>query len=736
MPFAAAKSAQVRRVRRSLERELPNYTFDDAVVHYLANSIDDDEPVSEETLLESWSPFLVSVGACDSSEARGVCRSLLTRLRSEDGTSSTAASDADCLPACQVGVGLGNLPETVGSSVVSRGHCPAAGSRSIPERCPEPAPPKVEFDQDLDEWLEKKVMLTQYAPQVRTWCERMGAVDLNEVIENWEDLAADLCLKPFERKRVEKDAASRVAGVGSPSSIAAPSAVGNAVVGGVGGGGGGGGYSGNGATPGPPAHSPKQRCGRESTFGPPEDRRRYTLLEEIGTGATAVVHRCSRGDDVFAVKTISLAKLKLQRDFKRVSVALMREVSILFSLRHKRIVTLHDAVEYEGEALHLVMECVEGGELFDKIVESGSFTEPMARYVFLQIDEGLRYIHSKDIVHRDLKPENILVDGKASRQGLLEVKLSDFGHSKLINDGYSTALSRVGTPQYWAPEVSDPKQAALGYDQQVDLWSLGVVLYVMLAHLSFQGHAHGHELSAQAKDLIRSLIKVNPKERLSLEKCCAHPWVAMAGGAMGRLMKICTEGHTEGREVHIPLPTRPSKEQVQMLRGDLVKWQTKYARFSLAAKVKHQEVIVDFGDRASPAETEEAKWELQGIVEYYFGAQGQHVANTACDGALPTVQENRSSYRSSGTSCRLITHILRVSQDEGAGLELAPERGGMRITKIFANPGQPGLQVRDLIAKINEVPLRGTPDRVERIFATHFADGAQIAIKREAPTRA
>merc|ERR1711959_380194 len=85
-----------------------------------------------------------------------------------------------------------------------------------------------------------------------------------------------------------------------------------------------------------------------------------------------------------------------------------------------------------------------------------------------------------DIVYRDLKPENILVTGKAAGEADLQIKLSDFGHSKLVNDGYSTALTRVGTPQYWAPEVSDPVLSAQGYDHRVDLWSLGVVLYVML----------------------------------------------------------------------------------------------------------------------------------------------------------------------------------------------------------------------------------------------------------------
>merc|ERR1712190_168381 len=132
------------------------------------------------------------------------------------------------------------------------------------------------------------------------------------------------------------------------------------------------------------------------------------------------------------------------------------------------------------------------------------------------------YIHSKDIVHRDLKPENVLVDDRRSRGELLEVKLSDFGHSKLINDGYSTAISsRVGTPQYWAPEVSDPRRAALGYDFSADLWSLGVVLYVMLAgsYPFEKGEPSYKNVKDSAKDLITSLFRREPSERISLSRC-------------------------------------------------------------------------------------------------------------------------------------------------------------------------------------------------------------------------
>merc|ERR1719230_2418345 len=102
------------------------------------------------------------------------------------------------------------------------------------------------------------------------------------------------------------------------------------------------------------------------------------------------------------------------------------------------------------------MELVQGGDLSEWIVRRGSFGELAARHMFIQMVEGLSYIHSKEIMYRDLKPDNILVDEAASSGELLEVKLSDFGHSRLITDGLHSALTaRIGTAMYWAPEVSD-----------------------------------------------------------------------------------------------------------------------------------------------------------------------------------------------------------------------------------------------------------------------------------------
>mmetsp|Transcript_64307 Transcript_64307/g.139965 ORF Transcript_64307/g.139965 Transcript_64307/m.139965 type:complete len:722 (+) Transcript_64307:147-2312(+) len=718
--MAAAASAQVKRVRRTLEQELPTIPFDDEVVTHFSTILDGDVPLSEETLYENWSPFLISQSACcDEEEARLVCRSLLARLRSEDGSGSTTASDVDGGPStaaqAQAAAAVTEVP---------------AGETAMKE---------------LIEWMEA-LRLTSYTDAAKAWCERMGAAHLGEVVENWEDFANELKLKPLERKRVEKDVASRssappeimtpsskspASAAGTPKPAGTPAAVATSPV--------------PAASP-SAASKPVER--RPGFFGPPEDPQMYTIHQELGTGATATVHKCSKGDEFFAVKTISLAKLKLQPNYEFISSKLHNEVSILFSLRHDRIVTLFDVVE-ESDALRLVMELVEGGELFDAIVDNGSFTEPVARYVFLQIAEGLRYIHSKDIVHRDLKPENILVDGKASRSAFLEVKLSDFGHSKLINNGYSTALTRVGTPQYWAPEVSDPRKAAMGYDQTVDLWSLGVVLYVMLvgsypfdgvgeriedqmkkAHLTFRSHL-GQELSEHAKHLIRSLMKVNPKDRLSLDQCLAHPWVCQEGGALCRIMKLSEDTSSRNLEERMTITTPLSKAKVTQIRTDLQTWEKK---FKFSAIVKYQEVIVSYGDKTEvhSKHVELARSELQLILDHHFppAAEGSYAPS------LPTVQEGSvvgqdTGKRKTGTPFRLITHTLKVCKDSGAGLDLFAERGGMRISQIYDQPGQPGLQANDLIVKINEVPLRGSPEKVQQIFGYYFCDGVQIALKRE-----
>eukprot|EP00434_Breviolum_minutum_P012756 symbB.v1.2.011244.t2/scaffold751.1/size165343/15 len=547
-------------------------------------------------------------------------------------------------------------------------------------------PPSVIPDEQLAAWLEK-LRLNSYATKAKEWCQNMGAVSAT-----WR-----------HKGGVEKDAAA-AGGEAAATTAATPAAP---------------------AAPATPASSNPPSGG--GTFFGPEEPLNFC--------------RCTRASDgsQYAVKSINLSKMRLQPNFQKASDKLHREVSILFTLRHPRIVSLFDVVEGHHQ-LHLVMELVEGGELFDHIVQMGAFTEPVARY-------GLKYIHSQDIAHRDLKPENILVDQKNSRRGLLEIKLSDFGWNTSVygSRGWDPRERIVNMD-----EVHDPMKAAQGYNQRVDLWSLGVkgikkedflllhgkVLYVMLvgaypfdgvrdsidaqirqANVSFPDNRRP---SQNAQDLIRGLIKVKPQERLSLDACISHSWIStVGGGSLSKILKLCTEKEHAATVERLPLPVNPSKEMIEALRRDLQKW-TRFWR--CAATVKHGEVVANMQVGVPEEDRNKARIELQGIIQHHF--PGQALASStrgAPNVKLATVPEERSKSK----SFRYIKHTLKVDSTEGAGLDLDPETQGMRVTKVYDKPGQPGLYERDLITKIDEAPLRGeTKDQVETIFGKNFRDGA------------
>ncbi|CAL1162669.1 unnamed protein product, partial [Cladocopium goreaui] len=200
----------------------------------------------------------------------------------------------------------------------------------------------------------------------------------------------------------------------------------------------------------------------------------------------------------------------------------------------------------------LVMERLKGGELFEQIAKKRFLKELEAKHVMRQIISGLSFLHGKHIAHRDLKPENILISTSRPAEPpnqdcvLLDIKIADYGLSKYREEELK---SLVGTPQYWAPEMlmGRGKDA---YDERVDLWSLGVLLYVMLyGRYPFKGERANEQIKAgvfdlshpknepsdEAKDLIRKLLKVNANERLSLKECLEHLWLSEAGLSAARV---------------------------------------------------------------------------------------------------------------------------------------------------------------------------------------------------------
>ena len=184
---------------------------------------------------------------------------------------------------------------------------------------------------------------------------------------------------------------------------------------------------------------------------------------------------------------------------------------------------------------YLVAEYLEGGELFDRIVDKSSYTESEARDVCRILFTALSYIHSRGIVHRDLKPENLLLQNKDSDS---EIKIADFGFAKEASNGDHSLKTMCGTPGYVAPEILRKER----YGTKVDMWSMGVIVFILLGGyppfyadspkqlcmLSMVGKfefepEYWGEISVGAKDMICSLLVTDPAKRASAEDILSHP---------------------------------------------------------------------------------------------------------------------------------------------------------------------------------------------------------------------
>uniref|UniRef100_A0A8C5MDG0 Calcium/calmodulin dependent protein kinase IG n=1 Tax=Leptobrachium leishanense TaxID=445787 RepID=A0A8C5MDG0_9ANUR len=256
----------------------------------------------------------------------------------------------------------------------------------------------------------------------------------------------------------------------------------------------------------------------------------FIFMEVLGSGAFSEVylvkHR-STGQH-FALKCIK--KVNSSRDR-----SLENEIAVLKKIKHDNIVTLEDIYESSSH-FYLVMQLVSGGELFDRILERGVYTEKDASDVIRQVLSAVKYLHDNGIVHRDLKPENLLY---LTPDENAKIMITDFGLSKMEETGImSTAC---GTPGYVAPEVLAQKP----YSKAVDCWSIGVITYILLCGYPpfyeetesrlFEKIREGtyefespfwDDISKSAKDFINCLLEKDPKKRYNCENGLNHPWIA------------------------------------------------------------------------------------------------------------------------------------------------------------------------------------------------------------------
>lgn len=258
----------------------------------------------------------------------------------------------------------------------------------------------------------------------------------------------------------------------------------------------------------------------------------YILEPEVlGEGAFGRVQKCTRigTTEKRAVKIIE--KNTMQEAEK---VRLKYEIDILKNLNHPCIVRLYEVFE-DKINLFLVTELCDGKELFDEIVQRKKFSELEAAIVTKQVLQAMAYCHEKNVAHRDLKPENILIDSK--QRG--HIKVIDFGTSHVFDKENPEMKQMYGTAYYIAPEVLEGK-----YTAKCDMWSIGVILYIMLSgRPPFSGN-NDHEIlrkvaqanyslndtvwqkrSPDVLDLIKKLMEKNPEKRLSAQEALQHEWI-------------------------------------------------------------------------------------------------------------------------------------------------------------------------------------------------------------------
>lgn len=258
----------------------------------------------------------------------------------------------------------------------------------------------------------------------------------------------------------------------------------------------------------------------------------YVVKETIGVGSYSVCKRCvhKATNMEYAVKVIDKSK----RDPSE-------EIEILLRYgQHPNIITLKDVYD-DGKHVYLVTELMRGGELLDKILRQKFFSEREASFVLHTISKTVEYLHSQGVVHRDLKPSNILYVDESGNPECL--RICDFGFAKQLRAENGLLMTPCYTANFVAPEVLKRQ----GYDEGCDIWSLGILLYTMLA--GYTPFANGpsdtpeeiltrigsgkftlsggnwNTVSETAKDLVSKMLHVDPHQRLTAKQVLQHPWI-------------------------------------------------------------------------------------------------------------------------------------------------------------------------------------------------------------------
>ena len=278
----------------------------------------------------------------------------------------------------------------------------------------------------------------------------------------------------------------------------------------------------------------------------------YTILKRLGSGCHSKVYLAEKKGVQYAMKVFDKSTAAMN---KRIKEEFYVEVRTMLQLDHPNILKL---IEYHYEEVLkestgesapeacIVFELAQGGDLFDFIKKTGAFSHKLARHYFHQLVSALEHVHKRGFAHRDLKPENVLLDEHC------ELLLADFGFTCSMKgpDGTGKLGEALGTAAYMAPELHQNKAYS---GEKVDIFALGVILFIMIAHTPPFGTATEGDINycrlcydnerywsmvarvtpagtvtADFKNLINSLLSYNPDKRLSINEMKDHPWYKSA----------------------------------------------------------------------------------------------------------------------------------------------------------------------------------------------------------------
>ncbi|KAM1685744.1 hypothetical protein EV2_038095 [Malus domestica] len=291
--------------------------------------------------------------------------------------------------------------------------------------------------------------------------------------------------------------------------------------------------------PSPPPVKPAPQP--NSILGKPFDdiKQYYTLGKELGRGQFGITYLCTENSTGHSYACKSILKRKLVSKNDRDDIK--REIQIMQHLSGQpNIVEIKGAYE-DRYSVHLVMELCAGGELFDRIIAQGQYSERAAAAILRDIVNVVHICHFMGVLHRDLKPENFLLSSKDEKAML---KATDFGLSVFIEEG-KVYRDIVGSAYYVAPEV-----LRRSYGKEIDIWSAGVILYILLSGVPpfwaetergiFDAILEGvidfdsqpwPSISDSAKDLVRKMLTQDPRKRITSAEVLEHPWLRVGGVA-------------------------------------------------------------------------------------------------------------------------------------------------------------------------------------------------------------